>query len=128
MFGRGGRTFPWEFVGADGEPVLKSVHGRFTFNHGGAILHAAVEGHGLALLPNWMIADAIRSGQLVPVLPGATTRGFPLHAVWPRTPYLSPKVRVMVDALVRRFLPTPPWERTQKKPGRKEMSQRRAHA
>ncbi|MGO4713454.1 LysR substrate-binding domain-containing protein [Bradyrhizobium sp. 2TAF24] len=110
VFGRDGRTNPWLFVGADGKPISKQVAGRYVFNHSEANREAARAGQGLALLATWLVADDLRTGQLVDVMPGVATLGFPIHAVWPRTRHLAPKVRVVVDDLVQRFSPRPPWE------------------
>ena len=34
-----------------------------------------------------------------------------VHALWPKARDLAPKIRVVVDALVRHFAPTPAWDR-----------------
>lgn len=109
-FGRDGRTTPWTFVTPNGAQVRKAVSGQYVFNHSEAILDAARAGGGIALLSRWLVADDLRTGALVDLMPGITTQGFPIHAVWPRTRHLAPKVRVVVDGLVKCFLPTPPWE------------------
>lgn len=109
-FGRGGQTSPWTFIDQNGKPADKTVRGRFSFNHSDAILEAALRGHGIAILSTWLIADQLRSGELRQLLPGVTTRGFSIHAVWPQTRLVPSKVRVVVDELVRRFLPIAPWD------------------
>ncbi len=109
-FGQGGRILPWTFVGPDGRSIEKNVAGRFSSNHSDVILDAALAGQGLALLSTWLIADDLRAGRLVALLPEFATRGFQIHALWPRTRHLTPKVRVVVDELVARFLPRAPWD------------------
>jgi len=109
-FGRGGRIIPWTFIGQSGSVITKAVRGRLSFNHSDAILDAALAGHGLALLSTWLIADHLRTGHLVRLLPEIATQGFSIHALWPQTRQLAPKVRVVVDELVSRFLPRPPWD------------------
>ncbi|WP_315810810.1 LysR family transcriptional regulator [Bradyrhizobium sp. SZCCHNR3107] len=111
VFGRGGQSLPWWFLDGKGAPVAKPVSGRLSFNHSDAICDAALAGQGIALLSTWLIADHLRDGRLAQVLPEVTTRGFPIHALWPQTRQMSPKVRVVVDELVNRFLPEPPWDR-----------------
>lgn len=110
MFGRDGRANPWLFVDEGGKTISAAVRGRYMFNHSEAILAAARAGQGPALLATWLCADDLRTGRLVEILPEAATLGFPIHAVWPRTRHLAPKVRVVVDELVKRFTPRPPWE------------------
>jgi DNA-binding transcriptional LysR family regulator len=109
-FGRGGRIVPWTFIGEGGRVITKAVRGRLSFNHSDAILDAVLAGHGLALLSTWLITNHLRTGQLVSLLPGIATQGFSIHALWPQTRQLAPKVRVVVDELVSRFLPRPPWD------------------
>ena len=100
---------PWVFLGPKGEPIIKMVAGRLSFNHSEAILDAVLAGRGLALLSTWLIADHLRAGGLVRVLPDARTQGFPIHALWPYTRHMGPKVRVVVDEMVSSFHPEPPW-------------------
>jgi DNA-binding transcriptional LysR family regulator len=109
-FGRGGRIIPWTFIGESGSVITKVVRGRLSFNHSDAILDAVLAGNGLALLSTWLIADHLRTGQLVSLLPEIATQGFSIHALWPQTRQVAPKVRVVVDELVNRFLPRPPWD------------------
>jgi DNA-binding transcriptional LysR family regulator len=109
-FGRGGRIIPWTFIGESGSVITKVVRGRLSFNHSEAILDAVLAGNGLALLSTWLIADHLRTGQLVSLLPEIATQGFSIHALWPHTRQVAPKVRVVVDELVSRFLPRPPWD------------------
>ena len=109
-FGREGRTSPWMFIGPDGQAIRKAIRGRYTFNYSEAILDAARAGNGIALLSTWLVVGDLRTGQLVDVMPGVRTQGFPIHALWPQTRHLAPKVRVVVDELVSKFLPRPPWE------------------
>ncbi|WP_316224423.1 MULTISPECIES: LysR family transcriptional regulator [unclassified Bradyrhizobium] len=113
VFGRGGQALPWWFLNARGDAFAKPVAGRLSFNHSDVICDAAVAGQGIALLSTWLIADHLREGRLVRVLPEIATRGFPIHALWPHARQMSPKIRVVVDELVERFLPEPPWDRHQ---------------
>ena len=109
VFGRHGRSVPWEFRTQEDAQIALPVRGRLSFNDYAAIQEAVLAGHGLGLLATWLIEDDLKSGRLVRVLPQVATRGFPIHAVWPRSRHVSPRVRVVVDELVGRFQPTPPW-------------------
>lgn len=110
VFGRGGQTLPWWFMDGKGAPFAKSVNGQFAFNHSDAICDAVLADRGIALLSTWLIDDHLRSGRLISILPEIETRGFPIHALWPHARHMAPKVRVVVDELVNRFLPEPPWD------------------
>ena len=66
-------------------------------------------GQGISLVAKWLIADHLREGRLRQLPTKIRTRGFPIHAIWPRARHLPSTVRVVIDELVRRFLPEPPW-------------------
>jgi DNA-binding transcriptional LysR family regulator len=110
VFGRGGQTLPWWFVDRKGTPFARSVNGQLAFNHSDAICDAVLADQGIALLSTWLIADHLREGRLIQMLPDVETRGFPIHALWPHARHMAPKVRVAVDELASRFLPEPPWD------------------
>ena len=80
-----------------------------TFARGSSpmICRAAIEGIGIALLPAWLVSDALNSGRLMRILPEyeLTPTGFDpgLYAVFPRTPQMAPKMRVFIDFLIETF-------------------------
>ena len=77
-----------------------------------ALLAAALAGQGLIYEPTFLVADAIRSGRLVPLLldhPPVELAG--VFAVYPSNRRPPAKIRAFVDFLVRRYGPTPPWDR-----------------
>ena len=75
-------------------------------------MKAAVAGFGVTLLPSFIIGEEVRAGRLQPLLTDWTA-GNPLaiHAIYPASRNLSPKVRVFVDFLAERFGPEPYWDR-----------------
>jgi DNA-binding transcriptional LysR family regulator len=79
-----------------------------------AILDLAIAGCGIALLPNWSIGAALRSGQLVHLLPhweAHATRTDPaIWAVYPPKKTVSSKVRAFVDFYVQKFKQKNYWE------------------
>ncbi|MGM0559427.1 MAG: LysR family transcriptional regulator [Myxococcota bacterium] len=99
----------WRFEGPDGE-ILVRVDGRIRSNNGNALVHAAVAGLGLTLSPDFISADAIRSGELEPVLTDWTDSGMAVWALYPHRRYLSAKVRLFVDYLREQFSDHPPWK------------------
>ncbi|TGV81524.1 LysR family transcriptional regulator, partial [Mesorhizobium sp. M00.F.Ca.ET.158.01.1.1] len=66
-------------------------------------------GCGITFLPTWLVADSLRSGALEMVLVDTLVENIYVHAIWPATRALTPKVRVVVDALVAHFS-SPPWD------------------
>jgi DNA-binding transcriptional LysR family regulator len=83
---------------------LVEVSGRYTANHAGARIDAAVAGFGIASLPAFSAESAVAKGALVEVL---NDWEFEVNAyvggVWllyPPNRFLPPKVRVLIDYLV----------------------------
>ena len=76
------------------------VGGAFSSNDLGLLHALASAGQGIALLPLFLVQDALASGALVPVLPrllGASTR---VAVVYAERELLPPQVRAFVDAVV----------------------------
>ena len=95
-------SIAWSIADANG--VVQHLAPRSTHEIGDAeaMLTAALAGCGLVQLPMWMVREHLRSGTLVAVLSAYATPKVSIHAVWPRTRHLAPKVRHIVDALVVR--------------------------
>ena len=93
-----GGVVSWDFI-VDGVVKAVEVHGPLRANNGDLIRDAAVAGLGIVRLPDFIVADALRSGQLVPVLeaflPGATS----VYAVYPQHRQSSVTIRAFVEFL-----------------------------
>jgi DNA-binding transcriptional LysR family regulator len=74
------------------------------------ILHAvAAAGIGIALLPAFRCLDDLRAHRLEHVLRDWSAPPTPIHAVYPTSRHVSPKVKAFVEHLQQRMTP-PPWE------------------
>jgi DNA-binding transcriptional LysR family regulator len=114
-FGREGRIVAWRLaasvpVSGPRSSCRLMPTGRLIMGHGDAILDAALAGHGLAYLPTWLMGEELKRGNLEMVLSGNAVEEYDVYALWPRTRDLAPKIRVVVDELLRRFSPIPPWD------------------
>jgi DNA-binding transcriptional LysR family regulator len=93
----------WLFRDMGGREESVPIAGDITLAPAGSLLTAALEGLGPALLPNWLVNDAIGSGTLQDVFPNhavtATTFDTAAWLVYPSRAYLPNKVRVMADFL-----------------------------
>jgi len=84
----------------------------FVVNDGEAMRHLIEDGMGIGVKSTWNASESLKSGRLVEVLPD-----FPLvtessiWALYPSGRLVAPKVRAMIDFLLERFGPVPPWER-----------------
>lgn len=67
---------------------------------GEAMVAAAMVGLGICQAPASLLRDGIREGSLVPIMADHTPAPVEVHALWPNTSQLSPKVRYFVDQLV----------------------------
>ena len=99
VYGRGGTVRPWTFPQESGEPLEILPPNRLRFDDLGTIADAAIDGLGIAWLPCWLIRDAVRAGQLVPLLADQPRHVFESYALWPDTPHLPLRVRLAIDAL-----------------------------
>jgi LysR family transcriptional regulator, regulator for bpeEF and oprC len=101
-----GRTHPFTFR-KDGEEIL--VDGRYhcSVNDARSFVAAAVAGHGIAQLPDFMVREELKRGDLVPLLTEWSADTIPLYIVYPPNRHLSNKVRVFVDWLVRLLADVP---------------------
>lgn len=77
----------------------------------GDFLHAmAIAGHGIAILPTFIIWESLATHALVPVLQPYAPPSLNAWAVYPGTRYLSHRARLFIDFLVERFGDTPYWD------------------
>ncbi|PIF09226.1 LysR family transcriptional regulator [Janthinobacterium sp. 13] len=90
----------WLLREADGSSTEQAIRVRHALRDGEAMLAATLAGAGLCQLPTWLIDAHLASGQLVPVLQQHAGGEMPIHAVWPATRYVKPRLRAAIDALV----------------------------
>jgi DNA-binding transcriptional LysR family regulator len=102
----------WQFTSAQagGELTQVVVRGRVHLNNGESMRDAAIAGLGLAALPMFIAAPAIRQGKLMVVLPKTPPAPDAIHAVYPQTRYVSRAVRMLIDMLVVAFESGGSWD------------------
>jgi DNA-binding transcriptional LysR family regulator len=69
----------------------------------------ALSGLGIAALPAFLCVEDLRARCLLRVLPDWNAPSIPIHAVYPSTRQLSPKVKTFLEHLQTHLTP-PPWE------------------
>ena len=93
----------WLFKDKKNKISKISVHGRTIISNAIALQECAIAGMGLALLPNWLIDEDVKSGKIVKVLLDyeVTATDFSTSAwlVYPSRRYVPLKVKVFVDFL-----------------------------
>lgn len=97
-----GGLYAWEFEAPDGTEIRVKVEGQTCFNTINPILQAAIDGHGLALVPERLAAPALAAGRLrtcldrfCPAFPG-------FHLYYPSRLRPSSAFQVVLDALRER--------------------------
>ncbi len=95
-----GQALAWEFV-EDGQPLFVDVNSSLWVDDSEVACEAALAGLGFAQLPGYVVMEAIRAGQLVPVLPhtAATSRSFAMHYLH-RSEQQPLRVRMFVEHLM----------------------------
>jgi DNA-binding transcriptional LysR family regulator len=103
-FPSSGKLEMWPIRRAEGEAewdvptsmICDSVETRVWF---------ALQGLGIAFLPDFSIKAPLAQGQLCPVLGGDVMRIGAFYVLWPASKHPSPKVRALVDFLSERLFP-----------------------
>jgi DNA-binding transcriptional LysR family regulator len=91
----------WRFVDRKGTPAAVRVSGNLITNSAETLHRAALQGVGVCLAPGFMMHDDLEAGRLVRLLPEYRPVEFAMNAVYPHRHYLSAKVRIFIDLLVR---------------------------
>lgn len=95
-------TWPLRRDESDPEPhlptsmICNNIETRMSF---------ALQGLGIACLPDFAIRDALADGRLLPVLGDYVERSGTFRVLWPASRHLSPKLRVLIDFLGERVFP-----------------------
>lgn len=92
----------WRFV-VEGQPVAVEVDGPFRVNSPATIKELAIAGHGIALIADFVVRDALADGRLVELFSGHLDYAWGIYAVYPRRRYLPARVRVFIEHLAGAF-------------------------
>jgi LysR family transcriptional regulator, regulator for bpeEF and oprC len=93
-----GRDRPWSFR-VRGRNVSFMPKSRVRMDQGDALVQAAVQGMGIGQVPHYMVADEMKSGVLMELLPSLRPSPMPIWAVMPSSRLISPRVRALLDVL-----------------------------
>jgi DNA-binding transcriptional LysR family regulator len=104
----------WAYLDPDGQAGSVQVPVRLRANNGDFLCRAAIAGQGVILHPTFYLYDAIRAGDLVPLLTDHAWPELNAYAVYPPTRHLSRRVRAFVDFLGEQLAGEPVWDRFDK--------------
>jgi DNA-binding transcriptional LysR family regulator len=94
------RKQSWRFREADGTWVKAYGRSRLRLDSGEALRDAAVSGLGIALLPDFVVAEDLAAGRLMQVLPDLDPGDVEILAMYPSKRFLEPRVRRFIDLMV----------------------------
>lgn len=97
----------WTFVGPHG-PVTITVRPRLMSNDGQMLASAAANGAGISILSRYLVADKIRSGQLMPLLTSFPVPDLWIKAVSPQRRAATLGVAALIDRLEAFLAANPP--------------------
>jgi len=100
----------WVCHDREGQRHEVTVKASLTASSGDFLCAAAAQGLGIAMQPTFIAGEAIRRGELVPVLADYEWPATPAYAIYPPTRHLTYRVREFIDFLAERFAGTPYWD------------------
>lgn len=83
----------------DGRVERFHFSSRMLANNGDALAEAAARGLGIAVLPDFIVADYLSRGELVTLLEAFEPPALGIHALLPDNRYIPHRVRVLIDFL-----------------------------
>ncbi len=89
----------WPFHDSSGSPFTVEVDGRIEIDNGEALRAAAIAGAGIIYCPLDLVADDLREGTLMQVLPDWRTMELPIHAIHPSRRFVPRRVRALIEAV-----------------------------
>ncbi|MCV9920780.1 MULTISPECIES: LysR family transcriptional regulator [Pseudomonas] len=99
----------WHFE-VDGRQLAVPVQGNISANEAMTLQKAALAGAGIAMLPTYQAACALKKGELLRLLPQAKPRELNLNAVYTSRKHMPATLRSMLDFLAQRFKDEPQWD------------------
>ena len=93
----------WKLTAPSGEKRQVRTAGWLSVNDGQSLLNAAISGLGIAYLPSFLYADAMRQGLIEDAIPDLPVDTQGIYAVYPPGRFTQPKVRAFIDFLAHAF-------------------------
>ncbi|TJV02560.1 MAG: LysR family transcriptional regulator [Mesorhizobium sp.] len=97
------KPFTWSFTRGDVERRTVTMRETFSINSTPAVLEATLAGGGLAVLPDYLIADYLSQGRLVHMLPDWALPSGGIHVVYPAARFRPQKVTRFVSMLMEQI-------------------------
>lgn len=101
----------WSYYDEDGEEKSVRLKSAMAVNNGELLREVATSGLGIIMQPMFIAHEAIKRGDLTPILANYEWPVATAYAIYPPTRHLSYRVRAFIDFLVEYFDGTPYWDR-----------------
>ena len=99
----GSQQFRWT-LRTPGGAVPFAIGGRLDADDGDVLTDWAVAGRGIVLKPAFEVADHLRAGRLVPVLPAFPAEAATLAVVYPHRQLVPAKVKAFADFVIEHLV------------------------
>lgn len=94
-----GKIRPWLFKDASGKTSEISISPIAVFNDGRALVDAVVSGLGVAQVYDKAVSQALKSGDMIELLPSTSISGPPVNALIPSGRVMPAKTKVFIEFL-----------------------------
>ena len=98
-----GAEYEWRLDGPDGASATIRHTPRFITQCAGSLRLAALRGIGVCQLPSFIVADDVRSGRLIDLLPEWSPNSAIVHVAFPSKRGLLPSVRALIEFLGKEY-------------------------
>lgn len=89
----------WHLTGPKGEQISVQPKCRLRTNNGSIELASLIAGHGISNLPDFLVEDSVRSGELVTILDDWQLDPIDLNIVMPPSPLRPTRVNALIEHL-----------------------------
>ncbi|MDX2307163.1 MAG: LysR family transcriptional regulator [Hyphomicrobium sp.] len=94
----------------NGETVSVPIRSALCSNNGDVLRAAALAGHGITLLPTFILGKDIRAGRLMTILAAHPPTSLDIFALYLPNKFLAAKTRLLIDHLAAEFGGVPEWD------------------
>jgi len=96
-------TSVWHIPATSGETRYIRTAGALNVNDSQSLLNAAISGLGIAYLPSFLYAHALKDGRVVDVMPELPKNRQGIYITYSPERYLQPKLRALIEFLAERL-------------------------
>lgn len=100
---RNNKDYLWPFT-CNGQVIRQPIAGSFRSNNVSALASAAIEGLGITMLPEIMLAQAISQNQLIPILQDFLPPAKEMHLLYSADPHRLPKLTMFIEFIIDALL------------------------